>query len=237
MSSIIILALLVVAAFIVLCYFFNESKIEFDSPTIAAMEARAEAQAMKRRAEARLAHEPLPESGRTGAALRDGGETPAAPAEPPPMAISNYEYREMLKEGGENYVLPQWMVNFFSSSDICHTLDRADNVVLVAKLNDASNAQSGVVDVSADCDMSTQTIALNLCLGEGAASETLRTKFYLFERGDLFELDRLVRQNDVRIDVLTRAADYTLEYVCTVRAELSPVVLSQLRDILSKVSI
>ena len=154
----------------------------------------------------------------------------------PVIEISEYEYREMLEEGGGNFVLPQWIANFFSSSDICHTLDPTDNVIIVAKLSDPKNAESGIVDISASSDMTTQTVALKLSFGEGAAAETFGTKFYLFERGDLFELSRLVCQNDLRIDILTRASDYTLEYVRTMSAGLPPDVLTQLKGVLAKVS-
>ena len=237
MASVILLSLLVVATFVLLCYIFIESKIELDPPTIAAMEAHAEAIEARRRAEEDSEEPPdIPAADEyadveAGTAAVNGPET----AEPPaPVAVADYEYREMMEEGGENYVLPQWMVNYFSSSDICHTLDPTDNVVIIVKLNDARNAD-GVIDISADCDMSTQTIALKLCFGEGAAAEMLKTKFYLFERGDLFELGRMVRQSDVRIDVLTRAADYSLGYACTVYSRLSQSLLAQLKNVLAKI--
>ncbi len=236
MGSVIVLSMLIVATFVVLCYLFNESRVELDAPTIAAMEARAEA-IETRREDERLAEQRSSAVERRVWAQSDEAEEAGVKPAPlaPAMDATGYEYREMLKEGGENYVLPQWMVNFFSSSDICHTLDPADNVMFVAKLNDARNAETGIVDFSADCDMSTQTIALNLCFGEGAAAETLRTKFYLFERGDLYELNRLARQSEVRMDILTRAADYTLEYACTIRSRLPQAVLSQLKDVLAKI--
>ncbi|MBI4830016.1 MAG: hypothetical protein HY801_00350, partial [Candidatus Lindowbacteria bacterium] len=144
------------------------------------------------------------------------------------------EYREMLEEGGENYVLPQWMVNFFSSSDMCHTLDPADNVVFIVKLNDPANAEK-LIDVTADCDMNSQTVALKFCFGDGASAEALKTKFYLFERGDLFELNRLMRQNDLRIDALIRAEDFTLEYLGTIHMKLPQSVSTHLKDILARI--
>lgn len=229
MGLVILLSLLIVAAFVALCYMFNESRVELDSPTIAAMEAHTEALEAKRRAEEEP--EPQPEQ-----APYIPPQDAAPDFEPPaPARVSDYEYREMLEEGGGNYVLPQWIVNFFSSSDICHTLDRSDNVIIVVKLSDAKNAETGIVDIYADCDMTTQTVALKLGFGEGASAETFQTKFYLFERGDLFELGRLVRQQDIRIDVLTRGADYTLEYAGTVRAIVPHGVLSQLKDVLKKI--
>jgi len=132
-------------------------------------------------------------------------------------------------------VLPQWIVNFFSSSDICHTLDPHDNVVFIAKLRDAANVRGDMVDFSAESDMSTQTIALNLYFGEGSSGEALKTKFYLFERGDLFELNRLVHQGNVRIDVLTRGEDYSLEYASTVYTRLPQEALAQLKNVLAKI--
>ena len=195
MGLLIVLSLLIVATFVVLCYIFNESRIELSSPTIAAMEARTGALETRRETEQESEREPAmrqryysADSGETDEAE---AETAEAPLMPP---LKDYEYREMLHEGGKNYVLPQWIINFFSSSDICHTLDPNDNVLFVVKLRDAENAEPDLVDVVAESDMSTQTIALNLCFGEGASKETLKTKFYLFERGDLFELNRLVRQ-------------------------------------------
>lgn len=162
-------------------------------------------------------------------------ELVAETIEPPSLIeVTDYEYRVMLEEGGDNYVLPQWMLNFFSSSDICHTLDPSDNMVIISKLNNAENAEAGVIDISADCDMGTQTVALKLCFGEGADSETFKTKFYLFERGDLFELGRLVRQSDIRIDILTRGADYTLEYLRTIYCKLPHDILEKIKDVLSK---
>lgn len=236
MGSVIVLSMLIVATFVVLCYIFNESKIELDTPTIAAMEARAEALEAKQDGERPAGGRASVEERRVWASSDEAAEAGVKPVQfSPAMSASGYEYREMLKEGGENYVPPQWMVNFFSSGDVCHTLDPADNVVFVAKLNDTRNADRGIVDFSADCDMSTQTIALKLCFGEGAAAESLRTKFYLFERGDLYELNRLARQRDARIDILTRAADYTLGYACTIRARLPQAVLSQLKDVLAKI--
>lgn len=236
MGSVIVLSMLIVAMFVVLCYLFSESRIELDAPTIAAMEARAESFETTREDDRPAEERSYSEQSRVWAHSDEADEAGVKPAPlPPTMDVTGYEYREMLKEGGDNYVLPQWMVNFFSSSDICHTLDSADNVVFVAKLNDARNADAGIVDFSADCDMSTQTIALKLCFGQGAAAETLRTKFYLFERGDLYELNRLARQREVRLDILARAADYTLEYACTIRSRLPQAVLSQLKDVLAKI--
>ena len=234
MGSVFILLLLIVAVFVVLCYLFNESRVELDSPTIAAMEAHAEAVQAVREPE----HGPavVTESERRDLSGDDFVRPEAEiAADVPPMKVSDYEYREMLEEGSENYVLPQWMVNFFSSSDLCHTLDASDNVVLIAKLSDARNAETGIIDTSADCDMSTQTVSLKLCLGQGAAAETIGTKFYLFERGDLFELNRLIRQEDLRIDVLTRAADYTLGYACTVHTRVPQNMVTQLRSVLAKI--
>jgi len=49
MVSVIVLSLLIVATFVVLCYMFSEARIELDSPTIAAMEARAEAEEASRK--------------------------------------------------------------------------------------------------------------------------------------------------------------------------------------------
>ena len=237
MGSLIVLSLLIVATFVVLCYIFNESRIELSSPTIAAMEAHAETLDARREAERQAEREPTVVQERyysedSAGTAESEADTADFPSMPP---MTDYEYRELLKEGGENYVLPQWIVNFFSSSDICHTLDPNDNVVFIAKLRDAGNARGDIMDFAAESDMSTQTIALNVCFGEGASEETLKTKFYLFERGDLFELNRLVRQDEVRIDILTRGEDYTLEYACTFHARLPQDTLSQLKNVLAKI--
>lgn len=230
----IVLSLLVVATFVMLCYVFNESRIELESPTIAAMEAHTEAVEARLKAEQPLAG--TAEEEYEDAGPEEAPEDPIDQGEPPPLLkLADYEYREMLDEGGENYVLPQWIVNFFSSSDVCHTLDSDDSVVIIAKLNDARNAERGMVDISADSDMTTQTVTLKLCFGEGAAAETFRSKFYLFERGDLFELGRLVRQEEIRIDILTRGADYTLQYALTVRGKMPHGVPTQLKSVLSKI--
>lgn len=238
MVLIILLSLLVAATAAVLFYMFSESKLEPDSPTIAAMEAHTEALEARRRAEQEN------EGGAGSAVYGEALDASAAEAyddadQPsdvsPVVRMSEYEYREMLEQGGGNYVLPQWIVNFFSSSDICHTLDTSDNVMIIAKLGDPNNVEAGIIDVSADCDMTTQTVALKLRFGEGSAAEDFSTKFYMFERGDLFELSRLVRQDDLRIDILTRAADYTLEYVRTVHAGLPSSVLTQLKTVLAKI--
>ncbi len=283
MFSIGMFLVLVVVTFILLCYIFNKSKIELESPTIAAMEARAEmVQTVRqpagvRRKEERNSEpdedldigveekpsmeyeeyeeEPAVEEEEVLAGSPDEEEVSDIPdtvevtdvhleeelvaemetLEPPPaIEVTDYEYRVMLEEGGDNYVLPQWMLNFFSSSDICHTLDPSDNMVIIAKLNNAENAEAGVIDISADCDMGTQTVALKLSFGEGADSETFKTKFYLFERGDLFELGRLVRQSDIRIDILTRGADYTLEYLRTIYSKLPHDVLEKIKGVLLK---
>ena len=243
MISIIVLSLLIAASAAILFHLFGESKLDPDSPTIAAMEAHAEAVEAKRRADQESKDETAPTEQaerREDASAAYMSESRAYLDKPesaaPIVEISEYEYREMLQEGGGNFVLPQWIANFFSSSDICHTLDSSDNVIIVAKLSDPKNAESGIVDISADCDMTTQTVALKLCFGEGAAAEAFGTKFYLFERGDLFELSRLVRQDDLRIDILTRASDYTLEYVRTMRTGLPPDVLTQLNGVLTKIS-
>lgn len=232
MGSVIVLSLLIVAMFVVLCYLFNESRIELDSPTIAAMEARAEALR-------KAASETYPEEANSYRQTAHSKEParPGAPDVAPAAPLTTYEYREMLEEGGENYVLPQWMVNFFSSSDLCHTLDPSDNVVFIAKLMDVKNAEGADPDISAEPDMSTQTVAFSMCFGQGAAAETLKTKFYLFERGDLFELNRLAHQKDVRIDILTRAPDYTLDYSHTVRARLPQSLLTQLKNVLTKIPV
>ncbi len=238
MGSVILISLLVVATFVALCYMFNESRVELDSPTIAAMEAHTEA-IQARRSAGQQEPEPQeasvieaePYVGPVGEAVEDLD----VPPEPPvPIVAIDYEYRDTLQEGSGNYVLPQWIVNFFSSSDICHTLDRSDDVIIVVKLSDPHMAETGIIDISADCDMTTQTVALKLCFGEGAAAEMFQTKFYFFERGDLFELSRLVRQQGLRIDILTRGSDYTLEYVCTARAVIPQSVLTHLRGVLSK---
>lgn len=240
MGLIILLSLLIVAAIIALVYLFNESRLEPDSPTIAAMEAHTEALETRRRAaEMEYEERPAPPERIRGFGPPDteSDDIAVAPVEPPPIVnVSDYEYREMLEEGGGNYVLPQWIGNFFSSSDVCHTLDRSDNVVIVIRAGDPKNVDAGVIDFSADCDMTTQTVSLKLCFGKGAAAETFQTKFYLFERGDLFELGRLVRQDELRIDILTRASDYTLEYVSTVRTTLPPPLLAQLNRALSNIS-
>lgn len=236
MGSLIVLSLIIVAAFAVLCYLFNESRIELDSLTIAAVEARAEALDTRHPADAsgqiklstREKEAPVADS---EAVVETGAEMPEAY----PASTTGYEYRELLEENGENYVLPQWMVNYFSSSDICHTLSPTDNVLFVVKLNDRNNAERNELDITADCDMSTQTVALKFAFGEGATAEVMKTKFYLFERGDLFELNQLVRQSDARVDVLTRAPDYTLEYARTIRAVLPQNVLAQLKNVLAKI--
>ena len=239
MGSVIVLSLLIVATFVVLCYIFSEARIELDSPTIAAMEARAEAEEASRKSEQEIESEPV---------APEGDEQPLPlPAEVvshdiesvveelPVVNHGEYEYRETLEEGGENFVIPQWMVNFFSSSNLCHTLDASDDVLMIVKLNDARAGDAGIIDMSAECDMSTQTVAFKMCFGQGVAAETLNTKFYLFERDDRFELNRLVRQNDLRIDILTRTPDYTLEYARSVRTEIPQEILTQLRSILEKV--
>lgn len=233
MGSVIILSMLVVATFVLLCYSFSTSRIELEAPTIAAMEARAEAAERGRPEEPATAKEEAPQSGRAETGVKEKeDETVAAPA---PLAMATYEYRELLVEGGENYVLPQWMINFFSSGELCHTLDSADNVVFIARLNDARGVDEQDVEIYAEPDMGTQTIALKLSFGNGPTAETLKTKFYLFERGDLFELNRLVRQKDARIDILTRGADYTLEYSHTIHRRLEPSLLTQLKNVLAKI--
>jgi hypothetical protein len=236
MGSVIVLSLIIVAAFGVLCYLFNESRIkQLDSLTIAAVEARADVLGPKQTAEAGMQMKPSEIEDEAAAAPEESDEGGPSRSGPLSAPVTGYEYREMLEENGDNYVLPQWMVNFFSSSDICHTLDPADNVLFVVKVNDPRNAEKDLIDIAADCDMSTQTIALRLSFGEGAAAEALRTKFYLFERGDLFELNRLVHQNDLRIDILARAPDYTLEYARTLHARLPQSILSQLKNVLAKI--
>lgn len=234
MSSLVILSVIIIAAFVFLCYLFNESRIELDSLTIAAIEARSETAASRERK--------TPTPSRTS-----GKESPVSPTarrripseevEPSPAVASmpSYQYRELLKESDENYVIPQWMINFFSSSDICHTLDSSDRVVLMAKLTDARNADDRLIDISAECDMSTQTVALKVGFGQGVATENFKTKFYLFEREDLFELNRLVRQDELRIDIVTRSADYTLEYLRTLYTRIPQQVLAQLKNVLSKI--
>jgi hypothetical protein len=232
MPSLIILSIIIIGALISLFYLFNESKIETDSVTIAAVEARAGATGMRRARKAaspRLAEEPA-----VAVQEREERHEQVEPAFSAPSAVG-YDYRELLEEESENYVIPQWMVNFFSSSDMCHTLDSSDKVVIIAKLTDPKSAEDSPVDVSVECDMSTQTVTMKLGFGEGAAAEYLKTKFYLFERGDLFELNRLVRQQDVRVDVLTRSADYTLEYIRTLRVHIPQHVLAQLKNVLSKI--
>jgi hypothetical protein len=202
------------------------------------MEAHAEAVEARRRAEQELRPEAVdpPRDERRASPPEDPAEEDTDPVEPPLLVeLNEYEYREILDEDGENYLLPQWMINFFSSGDICHTLDASDNVICIAKLNDARTAEAERIDISAECDMSTQTVALKVCFGEGASSEMLKTKFYLFERGDLFELGRLVRQPDLRIDVLARGADYSLSYARSVRVRVPQSVASQLKNILSKI--
>jgi hypothetical protein len=259
MVSVILLLLLVASATIVIFYLFWASGLDPDSPTIAAMEAHAEAVEARRRAklessigevgqeiykdasaeipdeeeESDYSEQVEPEPPES----YDEPDEPAPDEELPVIEISEYEYREMLDEAGGNYVLPQWIVNFFSSSDVCHTLDAEDNVTIMAKLSDPQSAEAGVVDISADCDMGTQTVTLKLCFGEGAAAESFRTKFYLFERGDLFELSRLVRQDDLRLDILTRSSDYTLEYVRTMRVGMPSTVQARLRTVLAKVDV
>jgi hypothetical protein len=235
MGSVIVLSLLVVATFILLCYMFNASKVELETPTIAAMEARAEA-VEKTRSEGRVDDEgQTPRRGRVVAEVSKVREMEPDVPVATPLSMPTYEYRELLVEGGENYVLPQWMVNFFSSGDLCHTLDSSDNVVFMAKLNDARGVDGQGVEITAEPDMGTQTIAFKLGFGQSAAAETIKTKFYLFERGDLFELNRLVRQKDVRIDLLTRAPDYTLEYSHTIHTRLDPGLLTQLKNVLAKI--
>ena len=244
MLLIILLSLAIVATVIALVYIFNESRLQPDSPTIAAMEAHAEALEAKRRAKIEHYRPPAPqpriqgfgppeaESSESYAPFEDTADV----ALPPLVELPDYEYREMLEDGGGNYVLPQWVANYFSSSDICHTLDQSDDVVIILKMADPNSIETGFFDVSVDCDMSTQTVALKLLFGEGAAAEDFKTKFYLFERGDLFELGRLVRQGQVRVDILTRGSDYTLDYACTIRITLPPTALAQLRDVLAKTS-
>lgn len=245
MLLIILLSLAIVATVVALVYLFNESKLQPDSPTIAAMEAHTEALEARRRAEMEAdepASAPQPRVEGFGPPETDNSES-YAPYEsdaavdlPPLVELSDYEYREMLEDGGGNYVLPQWIANFFSSSDICHTLDESDNMILIVKMTDPNSVERGIFDVSVDCDMTTQTVALKLHLGEGAAAEDFKTKFYLFERGDLFELGRLVRQDQVRVDILTRGSDYSLDYACTTRIALPPTVLTQLKNVLANVS-
>ncbi len=234
MGSVILLSLLLVSGFGLLCYLFTESRVELDTPTIAAMEAHAQAVESRRKAPSEEETEaPTTETDKhvaSGVSETDEDATEAASF----ANVTGYEYRELLEEGAENYVLPQWMVNYFSSSDICHTLDTNDRVVFIVKLNDPDNAE-GYIDVLADCDMSTQTIALTFGFGEGAAAESLKTKFYLFERGDLHELSRIARQDQMRIDVLTRAEDYTLEYAGTVRMRLPQSVVTQIKNVLAKI--
>ena len=245
MLLIIVLSVAIVATVIALVYLFNESRLQPDSPTIAAMEAHTEALEARRRAEMEYVKPPAapqPQVDGFGPPETEGPESyapfddTADAALPPLIQPPNYEYREMLEDGGGNYVLPQWIINYFSSSDTCHTLDQSDNVVIILKMNDPSSIEAGIFDVSVDCDMSTQTVALKLLFGEGAAAEDFKTKFYLFERGDLFELGRLVRQGQVRVDILTRGSDYTLDYACTIRITLPPTALAQLRDVLAKTS-
>ncbi len=236
MGSLIVLTLIIVAAFAVLCYLFSESRIELDSLTIAAVEARAEALSTRKAVEVGVQPKPSAREKEmpavhSEAVVETGAEMPDSYS----ASATGYEYRELLEENGENYVLPQWMVNYFSSSDICHTLAPNDNVVFVVKLNDRKNAERNEFDITADCDMSTQTITLKFAFGEGATAEVMKTKFYLFERGDLFELNRLVRQNDARVDVLTRAPDYTLEYTRTIHARLPQSVLTQLKNVLARI--
>ncbi len=52
---------------------------------------------------------------------------------------------------------------------------------------------------------------------------------------DLNVLGRLVRQEEIRIDILTRGADYTLQYALTVRGEMPHGVPTQLKSVLSKI--
>lgn len=238
MISVMMLSLLIVAAVVVLFYLFNESKLEPDSPTIAAMEAHTEAVEARRKAEQEYESRsvPAPREEPRGASAAEACEEPAElPRTGKRYDVPDYEYREMLEETGGNYVLPQWILNFFSSSDICHTLDSSDNVIAIVKLNDPKSAESGIVDISTECDMTTQTVALKLCFGEGAVAEVFKTKFYLFERGDLFEISRLAHQTDIRIDVLTRGADYSLEYACTLRAGLPQEVATQIKSVLTRI--
>jgi hypothetical protein len=247
MLLIIFLSLVIVVGVIALVYLFNESKLQPDSPTIAAMEAHTEALEAKRRAEMEYDEEPpaAPQPQVEGFGPPETEDSDSyAPYEdeadmdlPPLVELSDYEYRKMLEDGGGNYVLPQWIANFFSSSDVCHTLDQSDNVVLIVKMTDPNSVETGIFDVSVDCDMTTQTVALKLHIGEGAAAEDFKTKFYLFERGDLFELGRLVRQDQVRVDILTRGSDYTLDYACTIRITLPPTILTQLRNVLANASV
>lgn len=235
MGPVIALSLLIVALFVALCYLVNESRIELDSPTIAAMEAHTEAVEAKRESEPRAAEAPVISKPREPEEKPVAPE-PTPPPEPmPPIEVSSYEYRDMLNPSGENYVLPQWMANYFSSSDVCHTLDESDSVVVITKLNDAAAAESGLVEIAAESDMTSQTFTLKLCFGEGATAEILATKFYMFERGDLFELSRLSQQAELRIDVLTRGSDYTLDYACSAFTEIPEEILAQLKDILSKI--
>ncbi|MBI5118904.1 hypothetical protein HZA56_20740 [Candidatus Poribacteria bacterium] len=236
MASIIVLASLIVVTIAVLCYLFNDARIEIEAPTIAAMEARADSFATQEPATEKVEME-SPATRRyptTGVAKTVAEPDPGQAEIPLRSETASYEYREMLEEGGENYVLPQWMINYFSSSDICHTLDPGDNVIFIAKLNDPANAEK-LIDISAECDMGTQTVALKACFGEGATGETLKMKFYLFERGDLFELNRLTRQKDLRIDALVRSAELTLEYLGTIHMKLPQNVSTQLKGILAKI--
>jgi len=232
MSSVIVLSIIIIAGFIFLYYLFNDARIELDSLTIAAVEAKSESVTATRTKKTAQPRSPeiSSSSTRSRSLFREEKESAVAVA-----PVIDYEYRELLKPNAENYVVPQWMVNFFSSSDMCHTLDHSDKVVFIVKLIDSKNAEATYTDISPECDMSTQTVTLKLCFGEGAAAEVLKTKFYLFERGDLFELNRLVRQEDVRIDILTRASDYTLEYVDTLYARIPQDVLTQLKNLLSKI--
>jgi hypothetical protein len=200
------------------------------------MEAHTEALEARQRAGEETEPEPVPMPPAFEEKPWEEAPLEAAPLIEPfaPPKLSDYEYREMLEEGGGNFVLPQWITNFFSSSDICHTLDPSDNMLIIVKLSDSKNAETGVVDIYAECDMTTQTVSLKLGFGEGASAETFQTKFYLFERGDLFELGCLARQQNLRIDVLARGSDYTLEYAGTARAVIPHRVLSQLKDAIAK---
>ena len=95
MGSVILLSLLVTTTFVVLCYMFNESRVELDSPTIAAMEAHTEALETRRRAEEEA--EPVSAvEGEYADEPADGViEDDVAIAPPPQMEPPDYEYREM----------------------------------------------------------------------------------------------------------------------------------------------
>ena len=148
MGLVIMLSLLIVATFIVLCYMFNESAVELASPTIAAMEAHTEALEARQRAEEEPEPEPVPMPPAFEEKPLEEEPWAEAPQEAAPLIepfappkLLDYEYREMLEEGGGNFVLPQWITNFFSSSDICHTLDPSDNMLIIVKLSDSKNAE------------------------------------------------------------------------------------------------